>query len=183
MIESKAIAVAALTASATQGGQLAPLTRTGFGRLSTAQLAAGASADAERAANGPAEGEDYEADAAPALLESTTLAAPSAPSAFDDDGAPMPDDVMAGAEAAFLAGERDRPDVAPAAPRTLREAALAAERAQAEHEDSPAARKKLPPVDTLVARLPASVRDTMEELFRAKWVHTRVFPKKHLKQP
>ena len=38
----------------------------------------------------------------------------------------------------------------------------------------------LPPLDTLVARIPAEVREALEELFRAKFTAVRRVPAKHL---
>jgi hypothetical protein len=39
----------------------------------------------------------------------------------------------------------------------------------------------LPPLDELVQKIPADVRDTLEELFRAKFVTVKRVPKKVLK--
>jgi hypothetical protein len=39
----------------------------------------------------------------------------------------------------------------------------------------------LPPLDSLVQRIPADVRETLEELFRAKFVKVRHVPAKALK--
>jgi len=41
--------------------------------------------------------------------------------------------------------------------------------------------KNLPPLDDLVKRLPADVRETLDELFRAKFIAVRRVPKKALK--
>lgn len=41
--------------------------------------------------------------------------------------------------------------------------------------------KPLPKLDELVAQIPSNVRDTLEELFRAKFVTVRRVPKKLLK--
>jgi len=41
--------------------------------------------------------------------------------------------------------------------------------------------KNLPPLDSLVKRLPAEVRETLDELFRAKFIAVRRVPRKALK--
>jgi hypothetical protein len=72
------------------------------------------------------------------------------------------------AEAAFLAEARERgEDVASVA------AALAA----AESEDDKGA---LPPLEELVQKLPAELRDTLDDLFRAKFVKVMRVRKKDL---
>jgi hypothetical protein len=52
--------------------------------------------------------------------------------------------------------------------------------AVADATDEPAP-KALPPLDELVKRIPAEVRDTLEELFRARFVTVKRLPKKALK--
>jgi len=72
------------------------------------------------------------------------------------------------AEAAFLAEARERgEDVASVA------AALAA----AESEDDKGA---LPPLEELIQKLPAELRDTLDDLFRAKFVKVMRVRKKDL---
>lgn len=71
------------------------------------------------------------------------------------------------AEVAFLSEARERGEpVVPAA------AVEAVEEAET---------KALPSLDELVKRLPAEVRDTLEDLFRAKFITVRRVPKKALK--
>ena len=77
-----------------------------------------------------------------------------------------PDDA---AESAFLAEARDRGEVVKA-PR-------AAEDAAEENADP----KALPNLDELVNRIPPEVRDTLEDLFRAKFVRVQRVPKRALK--
>lgn len=85
-----------------------------------------------------------------------------------EDEAPWPTDEAG--EAAFLAAARENDEtVAPVAPPTL--VAPAAE------EESKAA---LPALDSLVQRIPADVRETLEELFRAKFTTVRRVPAKAL---
>ena len=77
------------------------------------------------------------------------------PPSLDKAEPPLPGEE---AEAAFLAEARERgEDVASVA------AALAA----AESEDDKGA---LPPLEELVQKLPAELRDTLDDLFRAKFV-------------
>ena len=59
--------------------------------------------------------------------------------------------------------------------KAAREAAEAAAEAAAE-------KKNLPKLDALVERIPAEVRDTLEELFRVKFVKVARTPKKALKE-
>jgi hypothetical protein len=84
------------------------------------------------------------------------------------DGGEGPNWPDASAEAAFLAEAKDRGEtVAPA-------------KAKAEIADETDA-KALPALDALVQRIPAEVRDTLEDLFRAKFVRVQRVPKKALK--
>lgn len=89
------------------------------------------------------------------------------PGAPIDDGAPVgPTD---GEEAAFLAEQRDQGFSPPAASRA---AAAAPE---------PDEKAPLPPLDDLVQRVPAGVRQLMDELFRANFVTVKRVPKSALK--
>jgi hypothetical protein len=72
------------------------------------------------------------------------------------------------AEAAFLAEARERGEV-PVAAKAREEIA--------EETDA----RALPALDTLVNRLPAEVRDTLEDLFRARFVRVTRVPRKALK--
>ena len=47
-----------------------------------------------------------------------------------------------------------------------------------EDAEDKAAGKDLPPMDALVARIPAETRQALEELFRARFVKVRKFPRK-----
>jgi hypothetical protein len=49
-------------------------------------------------------------------------------------------------------------------------------------EIEPANGSRLPPLAELVAKIPPEVRETLEELFRAKFVTVRRVPKKALKE-
>jgi hypothetical protein len=60
-----------------------------------------------------------------------------------------------------------------------RSAAAATETADAAEEAEP--KGALPPLDELVNKIPAAVRDTLEELFRAKFVTVKRVPKKAFK--
>jgi hypothetical protein len=92
------------------------------------------------------------------------VAAP-APSADSGESVPWPDD---SAEAAFLAEAKERGEVVKAAPAT----------ADLAEETDP---KALPKLDDLVNRIPAEVRDVLEDLFRAKFVKVQRVPKRVLK--
>ena len=84
-----------------------------------------------------------------------------------EDGPPLVDEA---AESAFLAEARERGEpVASKSP---------ASTAGEETSDVP-----LPPLDELVQRIPAEVRDTLEDLFRARFTTVKRVPKKALKQP
>jgi hypothetical protein len=80
------------------------------------------------------------------------------PSAWPDDTA----------EAAFLADARERGEVV--------QPPVKAVEAEEEKDNAP-----LPPLDGLVQRIPTEVRETLEELFRAKFIAVRRVPKKALK--
>jgi hypothetical protein len=88
------------------------------------------------------------------------------PAASEEERASIwPDEA---AESAFLAEARDRGE-AMAPPKPKEEAA----------DDSEG--KPLPPLDELVQRIPAEVRDTLEDLFRARFVTVKRVPKRALK--
>ena len=70
------------------------------------------------------------------------------------------------AESAFLGEAKERGEVV--APRPREEV----------EESDP---KALPPLDDLVNRIPADVREVLEDLFRARFVSVKRFPKKALK--
>lgn len=119
---------------------------------------------------------DGAAAADPDLSETVAPTAATAPERGADAPAPIegaeggegPSWPDASAEAAFLSEARDRGEtVAPA-------------KAKAEIADETDA-KALPPLDALVQRIPAEVRDTLEDLFRAKFVRVQRVPKKALK--
>lgn len=95
-----------------------------------------------------------------------TVNVASEPSASaEGEGPSWPDE---SAEAAFLAEARDRGE-------TLRP--KRADTHEVEETDS----KVLPPLDELVKRIPLEVRETLEELFRARFVTVKRVPKKALK--
>jgi hypothetical protein len=77
-----------------------------------------------------------------------------------------PDDA---AESSFRAEARERGEnVAPAAPR-------------AETPESADDPKALPPLDALVQRIPAEVREALEDLFRARFTGVKRVPRAALK--
>ena len=99
----------------------------------------------------------------------TAEAEPAGGSLFGDD-VPWPTDDST--EVAFMADARQRGE-------TVRAVATPApsEKEEVENENAP-----LPPLDDLVNRIPAAVRDTLEELYRVKFTTVRRVPAKHLKK-
>lgn len=73
------------------------------------------------------------------------------------------------AESAFLADARERGEP------------VKATRAAAELAEDAVDPKALPKLDDLVNRIPAEVRDVLEDLFRAKFVKVQRVPKRALK--
>jgi hypothetical protein len=86
----------------------------------------------------------------------TAPAAEEAPPPLDEAG-----------EASFLADAHSRGEVVSAPP------------PMAEVEETESA--PLPPLDSLVQRLPAEVREALDDLFRAKFVRVQRVPKRALK--
>ncbi|HEY0945251.1 MAG TPA: hypothetical protein VGD81_08275 [Opitutaceae bacterium] len=85
----------------------------------------------------------------------------------DDYGPPLPSEAE---EAAMISEMRERGEpVKPVAP---------PDDAEAETD----AKAKLPPLDSLVKQVPPDVIETLDELFRAKWVGVRKVPKAVLKE-
>lgn len=74
------------------------------------------------------------------------------------------------AEAAFRAEARERGETVAVSPAVAEDAGV---------ESEPGA---LPPLDQLVARVPAEVRETLEDLFRARFVTVKKFPRRALKE-
>ncbi len=89
---------------------------------------------------------------------------------FDDDGPTWPDEAQ---ESGMRAEAVERGETLSS--RAAREVAEAAAEAAAEKQN-------LPTLDALIERIPAEVRDTLEDLFRAKFVKVARAPKKVLKQ-
>ncbi len=107
--------------------------------------------------------------------EGGTLAtAVSAETAGETAGVPPPEGSEsagwpdASAEAAFLSEARERGEV-PVVAKAREEIA--------EETDA----RPLPALDTLVQRIPADVRETLDELFRARFVRVTRVPRKALK--
>lgn len=88
---------------------------------------------------------------------------------FDDDGPVWPDEAQ---ESAMRAEVAERGETL--ASRAAREAAETAAEEATE-------KKNLPSLDDLIERIPAEVRETLEDLFRAKFVKVVRTPKKALK--
>ena len=97
----------------------------------------------------------------------------SSDDAADGESAPWPDEAV---EAAMLLEQRDRgdrDDVAVPTPKTTRNAAA----------ESAAPAGPLPALDEVVARIPEHVRETLEELFRARFTTVQWVPAELLKTP
>lgn len=73
---------------------------------------------------------------------------------------------------AELAARDGRPAASPAARR-------AASAKEDDEDAAGSAKTPLPELDDLVARLPAEVRDTLDELFRTRFVSVKKLPRKH----
>ena len=96
------------------------------------------------------------------------FAAPGeAPQSDEGEGPPLED------LEAQMRGEVSARDQSAAASPAARRAAAAADDEEAEGKGA-----ALPEVDALVARLPAEVRETLDELFRARFVAVKKLPKK-----
>lgn len=89
---------------------------------------------------------------------------------FDDEGPVWPDEAAESAMRAEVSGRGET-----LSSKAAKELAEAAAEAAAE-------KKNLPELDELVARIPSDVRDTLEDLFRAKFVKVARVPKKALKE-
>ena len=105
-------------------------------------------------------GEEPAADAEPAVAVDGSVDPAAA-----GEAVPWPDE---SAEAAFLGEARERGETV--APKKTEETA----------EETAA--HAVPPLETLVERIPAEVRDVLEDLFRAKFTGVKRVPKKALKR-
>lgn len=115
----------------------------------------------------PDESEAMAADAEPASSSRPEIESDGGmPAPADEDGSPGFD---AAAESAFLAEARERGETVSRAP--------AAVNGEAEEKGS----QPLPRLEELVNRIPENVRDALDELFRARFVTVKRFPKKALK--
>ena len=103
---------------------------------------------------------------AAATATTGTIGAPT----FDEEGPVWPDEA---AESAMRAEVTERGETLNS--KAARELAEAAAEAAAE-------KKNLPKLDELINRIPADVRDTLEDLFRVKFVKVARTPKKALKE-
>ncbi len=90
--------------------------------------------------------------------------------AGDEDGPPL-DEIEA-----QMRGEVSARDGAAAASASARR--LVAARADDEDEGAEGKSARLPELDELVARIPAEVRETLDELFRARFIQVKRLPKK-----
>lgn len=87
--------------------------------------------------------------------------------AFDEEGAPeWPDEAT---ESAMRAEQAERGESPATTPRRRKD------------DTEETVRGTLPPLDVLVSRIPADVRGTLEELFRAKFTQVRRVPPAVLK--
>lgn len=104
-----------------------------------------------------------------AIAAATATAGATGAPTFDEEGPVWPDEA---AESAMRAEVSERGETLNS--KAARELAEAAAEAAAE-------KKNLPKLDDLINRIPADVRDTLEDLFRAKFVKVARTPKKALK--
>ena len=112
---------------------------------------------------------DGTAPTAPFSERSTMDDASSAMPPPDDDGPKWPDEV---AESGMRAEVANRGETLSS--KAAREAAEALAEAAAE-------KRNLPPLDDLINQIPVEVRDTLEDLFRVKFIKVARAPKKALK--
>ncbi len=98
----------------------------------------------------------------------SSIAPASGEGSGDEDNPFWPDETV---EVAFLSDAKDRGETP-----TPGSAAV-----QAEMTEENSDRAALPPLDDLVKRIPSDVRDTLDELFRAKFVTVKRLPKKAFK--
>ena len=123
-------------------------------------------------ARGPQSGTDgSQASVAPPATESGEIAPEADSGAGDDDAPEWPDESV---EAAMIAEQRERDagDITPSrAPRPAREA---------DRDDEAAA--PLPQLDALIEKIPPNVRETLDELFRARFTSVQRVPKQVLKE-
>lgn len=105
-----------------------------------------------------------------AIAAATATTGVSGAPTFDEEGPVWPDEA---AESAMRAEVKDRGETLNS--KAARELAEAAAEAAAE-------KKNLPKLDDLINRIPADVRETLEDLFRVKFVKVARAPKKALKE-
>jgi len=105
-----------------------------------------------------------------AIAAATATTGTTGAPTFDEEGPVWPDEA---AESAMRAEVTERGETLNS--KAARELAEAAAEAAAE-------KKGLPTLDALVEKIPADVRDTLEDLFRAKFVKVARVPKKALKE-
>ncbi len=137
--------------------------RKALGIVSTVVIAAKTAGSPQ--SSPPAAAADTESDAEVALLPraetDAALADATASDPFDDDGPVWP---SATDEAALIGEAQSQGRAEPrAGVQTLRQAA----------EQAEAALGPLPSLDTLIARIPAEARETLEDLFRVKFTGVR----------
>ncbi|CAM2993897.1 hypothetical protein [Rariglobus hedericola] len=105
-----------------------------------------------------------------AIAAAAATAGQTGAPSFDEDGPVWPDE---SAESAIRAEVVERGEtLSSKAARELSEAAA----------EAAAEKKNLPSLDALVAKIPADVRETLEDLFRVKFVKVARAPKKSLKE-
>jgi hypothetical protein len=106
-----------------------------------------------------------------AIAAATATSGVTGAPTFDEEGPVWPDEASESAMRAEVASRGETLNS-----KAAREAAEAAAEAADE-------KKNLPKLDDLIERIPADVRDTLEDLFRVKFVKVARTPKKALKSP
>lgn len=107
----------------------------------------------------------------PASAEAETSPDNHYAGAGDDEAPEWPDETV---EAAMIAEQRERNDDAPPSPRAPRPT-----REAGADED---AAEPLPKLDALIEKIPPDVRETLDELFRARFTSVQRVPKHALKE-
>lgn len=138
----------------------------GHGRTTAASVASAGGVTSGGSAGGDPGEKDRAAAPADDVSEAV-VATEQAPPALENGANVWPDE---GAEAAFIAEARERGEKVTASP---------AARELAEEKDDD--KKALPPLADLMNRLSPELRETLDELFRAKFTGVRRVPKKVLK--
>lgn len=133
--------------------------------ISVRRAATPASVDVDAAATTPP---DFEEGAVSDVTDAADVAEPIDGGASDDEGPRWPDEAT---ESAFLSGQTPR----------LAEISVPLAKDPAPKSEKEPLNVPLPPLQTLVDRIPAEARETLEDLFRARFVSVKRVQAENLK--